>query len=124
MTVVLICTFRPSSVAACQASSVQPKTPGTPRNRSWICAEPSRLSEIARAPACHSPARRPAVSVGVPDGETRDREPEPGALPDQVEQVRPLERVAAGEHEHRRRRAELGDLGHGSRASAAISSPG
>ena len=42
----------------------------------------------------------------------RDRQPEPGPAPDQVEQVRPLERVAAGEHEHRRRRAEPGDLRH------------
>ena len=84
---------------------------GTPRKASWRAARGpvDRQRDGPRAGLVQA-AQAARVSVGVPDGDTATGRPAAVPARTSSSRSRPLERVATGDDEQRRRGAERGDL--------------
>ena len=99
VTVVWNCVSRPISRACRNANMARSKVPGMPRKSSCVAASgPSRLIAMRETPAAlnlsMASARQQRRGAGRHVGAQADFH----AVADQVEQVGPLERVAAREH--------------------------
>ena len=108
--VVLTCTGISSVRAKSSICIVRSKLPSKPRKASCVAASaPSRLMPSRRTPACAHALER--LERGQRRGRGRQRRLQSGrdGVADQLEQVGPLQRIAAGHHQHRPAR-KAGDL--------------
>ena len=109
VTVVWNCVSRPISRACRRASMARSKVPGMPRKSSCEAASgPSTLIAMREMPAALNPSMASARQQRRGAGRHVGAQADLDGVADQVEQVGPLQRVAA--REHHQRLAERADL--------------